>query len=300
MNNKNLNKLISEALIIETEEAKEAGAIGYMARALVQATIPHKNPGSVEAWGRRNGNFSMTIQPGYVIDKNNNPKSIGLPYGTKPRLVMAFIATEAVRTRSQEIVLGNSLSQFMQRLDLTPTGGRWGTIPMLKEQMKRLFSSTVSFQCDSKAAEVSGGFKIASQLVLFWDPKSPNQSTLWESTVTLTKEFYDEITEHPVPIDMRALSALKGSSLALDIYCWLTYRMSYLKQKILIPWEILHLQFGSDYTRIRDFKGKFISQLKTVLVLYSAKVESNDLGLVLLPSKSHILKNSSVNKLVSL
>lgn len=39
MNNKNLNKLISEALIIETEEAKEAGAIGYMARALVQATI---------------------------------------------------------------------------------------------------------------------------------------------------------------------------------------------------------------------------------------------------------------------
>lgn len=101
----------------------------------------------------------MTIQPGYVIDKNNNPKSIGLPYGTKPRLVMAFIATEAVRTRSQEIVLGNSLSQFMQRLDLTPTGGRWGTIPMLKEQMKRLFHQRSLFSVIAKRLKLAGVLK---------------------------------------------------------------------------------------------------------------------------------------------
>ena len=87
--------------------------------------------------GRQNGNFSMLMQPGYVIDKNNNTRSIGLPYGTKPRL-MAFISSEAVRTRSKEIVLGSSLSEFMRRLDLTPTGGRWGTIPMLRDQMRRL------------------------------------------------------------------------------------------------------------------------------------------------------------------
>jgi hypothetical protein len=70
MNNDNLNKLISEALAIEARDAKEAGALGFMARALVQATMPHKNPGKVEAWGRRNGDFSMVMQPGYTMGFN--------------------------------------------------------------------------------------------------------------------------------------------------------------------------------------------------------------------------------------
>jgi len=38
-------------LVIGAKETKEAGALGYMAKALVQATMPHKNPGTVEAWG---------------------------------------------------------------------------------------------------------------------------------------------------------------------------------------------------------------------------------------------------------
>jgi hypothetical protein len=41
MNSLNLNKLITEALAIEKEEVITAGAIGYMARALIQATLPH-------------------------------------------------------------------------------------------------------------------------------------------------------------------------------------------------------------------------------------------------------------------
>ena len=288
MKKENLDKFLNEAIAIEARDAKEAGALGYMARALVQATMPHKNPGKVEVWGRRNGSFSMVMQPGYTIASNNQPKNIGLPYGTKPRLVMAFITSEAVKNRSRDIVLGRSLSEFMRQLELAPTGGRWGTIPMLKEQMKRLFSATVAFQYDGAEAEVMGGFRIASRSVLFWDPKSPKQSALWESTVTLTQEFYDEITERPVPLDLKALSALKGSSLALDIYCWLTYRMSYLKKTTELPWALLAQQFGSDYKELKDFKKNFLKQLQKVLVIYDAKVEDGPKGLILKPSKSHI------------
>ena len=243
--------------------------------------------------GRRNGDFSMVMQPSYIIDKNNEVRSIGLPYGTKPRLVMAFISSEAVKTKNREILLGKSLSQFMERLDLQPTGGRWGTIPMLKEQMKRLFSATISFHYQNKVAEISGGFKIVSQAILFWDQKSPNQTTLWESSVTLTEEFYKEIIQHPIPINMDALSALKSSSLALDIYCWLTYRMSYLKRDIEIPWEFLALQFGSDYTELRDFKKNFLWQLRKVLAIYNAKVDKSKNGLLLMPSKPHIRLKSA-------
>lgn len=288
MNKENLDKLISEALHIEHEDAKEAGVLGYMARSLVQATMPHKDPGLVEVWGRHNGNFSMVMQPGYLIDKNNIAHNIGLPYGTKPRLIMAFISSEAVKNKSKEIMLGHTLSQFMSQLNLTPTGGRWGTIPMLKEQLKRLFSSSVSFQYDGNSMEISGGFRIASKVLLFWDPKQPEQSTLWESSITLTQEFYDEIVSHPIPINLRGLSALKGSSLAIDIYCWLTYRMSYLKHSIEIPWELLAAQFGSEYAEVRDFKKNFMRQLKKVLVIYDAKIGLGERGLLLNPSKPHI------------
>jgi hypothetical protein len=301
MNKDNFNKLITEALAIEARDAKEAGALGFMARALVQATMPHKNPGQVEAWGRRNGDFSMIMQPGYMMDKNNNTQSIGLPYGTKPRLVMAFISSEAVKSRSREIVLGRSLSEFMRQLDLTPTGGRWGTIPMLKEQMKRLFSTTISFRHDGKEAETSGGFRIASKSILFWDTKNPNQAALWESTVTLSQEFYDEIIERPIPLDMRALAALKGSSLALDIYCWLTYRMSYLNKSTVIPWEALQMQFGSNYANdahgTRNFKMKFLEQLKKVYAVYDGlKVIGEQDGLVLHPGKTHVRKKIIVER----
>ena len=105
----------------------------------------------------------------------------------------------------------------------------------------------------------------------------------------LLKEFYDEIIERPVPIDLRALSALKSSSLALDIYCWITYRMSYLKHSTEIPWELLAAQFGSDYAETRDFKKNFIKQLRKVLVVYNAKVDQGERGLILKPTKSHIL-----------
>src|SRR5262245_4804846 len=123
MNNQNLNKLISEALAIEARDAKETGALGFMARALVQATMPHSKVEGNE-FKRRNGAFKLTI----LADSE-----VGLPYGSIPRLLIAWLTTEAVRTKQRELILGDSLSAFMAQLDLTPTGGRWGTITMLRE-----------------------------------------------------------------------------------------------------------------------------------------------------------------------
>lgn len=279
MNNKNLNKFITEALAIEAEAAKEAGAIGYMARVLTQATMPHKKVIGSE-FERFNGLFTLSILA---------PSKIGLPYGTIPRLLLSWLTTEAVRAKSPELVLGHTLSSFMRELNLVPSGGRWGTITRLREQMQRLFSATISCTYEGKANASGIGFNIAKEYHLWWEPKQPDQAALWQSTVTLNKDFFAEITDRPVPIDMRALNALKRSALALDIYCWLTYRMSYLKQNTSIPWGALQAQFGADYTRTRDFKKKFIGQLKSVIAVYpEAKVENDDNVLILKPSKPHI------------
>lgn len=282
-------KLIEEALAIEAEEAKAAGALGFMARMLVQATMPHSDPGDVAAWGRRNGAFSLVIQPGMTLDAKSQPKSIGLPYGSLPRLLLAWISTEAVRTKEPVVILGDTLSSFMRELGLMPTGGRWGSITRLRSQMKRLFSASISCTYEGNEHWGNTGFRIADEAHLWWDPKHPHQADLWQSSVTLGNKFYQELISHPVPIDLRALKALRRSPLALDLYCWLTYRMSYLRKDTVIPWVALQAQLGADYSRDRDFKIKFIESLRKVLTVYSeAKVSSGNNGLYLKPSRPHI------------
>ena len=143
MNKERINKLVIESLAIEAEEAKAAGALGYMARALTQATMPHA-PSTETEFVRRNGAFTLTMFA---------RQDVGLPYGSVPRLLMAWLTTEAVRTKEPLLSLGPTLSSFMAELDLVPTGGRWGTITRLREQTRRLFSCAIAanYSDDSKA-----------------------------------------------------------------------------------------------------------------------------------------------------
>ena len=77
--------------------------------------------------------------------------------------------------------------------------------------------------------------------------------------------------------------------MALDLYCWLAYRNSYLSKPTRVPWPALEAQFGADYDDRRNFKRKFLSALRQVLVLYpSARVEQVRGGLRLNPSPSHV------------
>ena len=282
-----LNRLVQQALLIEAKEAKDAGAVGFMARALTQATMPHRHtPDPV--FTRKNGSFSLAMLA--------HP-DVGLPYGSIPRLLVSWVTTEAVRTKSPVLELGPSLSAFMEVLDLAPTGGRWGTITRLKEQIERLFSCMVSCRyCDEVGGVSSGaGFAIAKEYKLWWNPKSPAQLPLWKSTVTLSTDFFEEITNKPVPVDMRALKILKRSPMALDIYCWLTYRLSYLRKPTEIPWPALQVQFGADYARdshgLRNFKMKFLHHLRAVHIVYpEANVEDGEKGLLLKPSKPHVMQ----------
>jgi hypothetical protein len=279
MDRKNIDKLITEALAIEAEEAQRAGAVGFMARALTQATMPHKaTPGN--EYTRRNGLFTLSM-----VSRSH----IGLPYGSYPRLLLSWLTTEAVRTKFQVLELGPTLSGFMHELGLIPAGGRWGTIHRLRDQMKRLFSCTVSCDYADQAHDAEEGYRIAKAYRLWWDPKSPEQIPLWKSTVTLSMDFFQEIVDRPIPVDMRALKALKRSPMAMDIYCWLTYRLSYLCKPTEILWPALQMQFGADYARERDFKAAFLHHLRSILTVYpGAKVDDGERGLLLKPSKSHV------------
>ncbi len=274
-----LDKLIREALAIEAEEAKQAGTIRFMARALTQATMPHRKI-HAPVFKRQNGAFSLAMLA--------HP-DVGLPYGSIPRLLVSWVTTEAVRIKSPLLELGPSLSAFMAELDLTPTGGRWGSITRLRDQMTRLFSASISCLYGDKDKTGIYNVQIVEEARLWWNPKAPDEAPLWKSTIELGKKFFEEAINNPVPVDMRALKLLKRSPMALDIYCWLTHRMFYLRKPTEIPWPALQMQFGADYGRERDFKAAFLGHLRAVLILYpEANVEDGELGLLLKPSKPHV------------
>lgn len=305
-----IREVIETHLAIETEDANKAGALGFMARALVIATMPYKDQKNAdgtpkESFTRQNGDFKLRIVAGY---------DGGIPFGIYPRLLMSWVTTEAVRKQSPVIELGDSLSIFLRDvLDLRSTGGgKRGTATRVSEQMKRLFGSLITAQYSG--SQEKRGFMLKNVLIAdelevdeaeesaLWTPQKGHEAGTWRSKVKLTNNFFQECIANPVPIDLRAFKALRGSPLAMDLYTWLTYRMSYVQSQTRpITWEALMLQFGSGYgsvanaspTAIKqavlDFKKNFLRALKLVHTVYpEARLTYNDSGLILMPSPTHI------------
>jgi hypothetical protein len=278
------DRIAREAVAIAQHEAIDAGALGFMARLLVQATLPHRDPGpDISTFERSNGDFRLLVMA---------PPRIGLPWGKCPRVLLCWLVTEAVRTRSPHIKLGASLSAFMRGLGQVPTGGRWGTINRLRDQVRRLFSSTIRCSYSSPGRFEDAGLVVASRFSLWWNPATPEQPDLFGSFVELSPDFFEAVIDRPIPIDLRVLRALR-SPLALDIYCWLTYRASYLRKPTEIPWPALALQFGASYAEPRKFRYFFLKQARSVLRVYpEARVSESARGLVLSPAAPHIPKQS--------
>ena len=209
-----------------------------------------------------------------------------------PRLLMAWVSTEAVRTQSRLLVLGSSLSDFMRTLGIYHnSGGRGGVQTRLRNQMDRLFNAHVSLIYKDERGKATVNTVIARRSEFWWNPKRPDESTLWESKIELSEDFFNEIIRHPVPLDMNTLRALKRSSLGLDLYLWLTYRIFTLKRPQRLTWRQLYRQFGvdpakaSDNNTVQAFRYKMLRELQKIKLAWKDLNYSTAPGvLILLPS----------------
>jgi hypothetical protein len=250
---------------------------GYMARELVLCTLPHRDPGDMPAWGRRNGNLTLILQPG--IDRDTM-KPLGFPYGSIPRLLLFWLTSEATRTRDRTIKLGSSLNDFLRAVGLNPNtgGGKRSDAKRLHEQMTRLFNSRISFDYregdDTKGRTARLNMQVVSKSEAWWDFRQPDQGALFESYVVLGEDFFDAILAAPVPIDFRALKALKRSPFALDLYAWATWRVWTLREaqqeQTDLPLALLQEQFGAEYTRADNFKAALEDGLAAVKAVFPA------------------------------
>lgn len=276
-----ITALMHAAEEVEAAELKESGRQGYMARCLVQTTFPYRQmPGKF--FERTNGLLTLS-----VISPN------GIPSGAMPRLLTAWVTTEIVRTGSREIDLGRSHRDFAEKLGL-----QWGgdTGKTLKREAMRLFTSMIQLSIKQNMKDDGPSshenFTLADKSVILWQANS-EQPMLWRSTITVSEGFYKECINHPVPLDLRAVDALKGSPMGIDIYVWLVFRLGFLRKPVTIPWPSLMRQFGQNYKVVRMFKRDFVARLKEALLFYpGAKVEATDAGLLLKTSPPAIARTS--------
>ncbi len=107
-----------------------------------------------------------------------------------------------------------------------------------------------------------------------WLPADHTRRTTWPGTLMLDPSFFDELVQHSVPLDARALHALRGSALALDVYVWLAHRLHRLNHRTMwLPWRTLKCQFGHEYQGAHghgDFCTSFKHALRKVLIVYPA------------------------------
>jgi hypothetical protein len=216
-------------------------------------------------------------------------RTVGLPFGEKPRLILIHLTSEAMRTGSPVVEVEDSLTAYVRALGL-PTSGI--AIRTVKDQLARLAAATLRLAAvaDGRAVQVNG--PIIGQMEL-WAPTDPRQRVLWPSRVQLSDPYFASVQRHAVPLARSAIRSLAHSAMGLDLYSWLAQRLHRITpgQPQAVSWEALKGQFGPGYARTVDFRRKFRLALRSVLAVYAeARIHDGDDGLLLHHSPPPIRK----------
>jgi len=279
------DRVITNAVDIRQNIAQIENAM-FQHSVLCQAFLPYRNPGDdVELWEHNQGNASLAVQTLKLKDIDTGERvSLGIPYGTRARLILAHINSRAIITQNPAVDVEETMTSFVKQMGITPTGRN---INDVKNQLARIAGSvlTLSYAIPEQRRTINTNFSLIKGYDL-WFPKDERQRLLWTSKVVLSAEYFESLMEHAIPLDERALAALSNNAMSLDIYTWLAQRLHRVNKVQFITWKAIKDQFGQGFTRMADFKRKFRQNLKIVQLVYrDARIEE-------VPNKGFSLYNS--------
>jgi hypothetical protein len=263
----------------------------FMHAVLCQVGLPRSDVKARE-FTRTTGGASMLIEAGKWFD-GFRYHEMPLPYGTRPRLVLFHVCSEAIRRKSPEVEVERSASGFLERLGIGKGGE---SMAAFKRQMLALAACRmqIGYRTETKVVNVK-----CDPISRFdaWMQHDNGQLGLWPGSITLSSDFYETLREHAVPLDPRAIGALQNSALALDTYTWLAHRLCRVKQNkgVTLYWKNLKDQFGQEYRCDKDFKREFSGALRKAQAVYpDAKMEFVRGGLRLFPSPPPVKRRQVV------
>jgi len=271
---------LAESLGIGLVGPRQCSAVGFLHTVMAQLGLPRArvlNPDGTDAWRfeRGSGRVSMLVTVGEArIGKGGRWRTLQLPYGSKPRLMLMDICTRAVRTGSATVDMGSSVRGYLERnLGLEWGGGPRGQYTHFRRQALNLVACTVRLGVDypDRSMVYSGG--IVDAFAAWTLDEDGEQLPLWPAALHLHNRFFEALREFGVPLDMRAYQALSRAPLAMDAYTWLAHRLHRIDGSVDIRWESLHRDFGAEYGRLRDFRRAFTRALRKAQAVYPQAVD---------------------------
>ncbi len=262
---------------------------GYLYSGWCQTALPHKRPSDDTAiWKLETDSMTLLVEPGVRVQAGADPVHVGVPYGAIARLILIYLQSEALKTGSRDVALGGSLRAFLRRLGIS-VGGK--TTMLVREQAERISRCRLTFH----AARQGGSMLVNQNIVdvaMFVDSEvADGQGSLFVETARLSETFFQQMSLHAVPLDEAAIREIRNSSMALDIYCWLAYRLHSLSGNKPISWAAVAGQFGAGIKLRKHFKPTFTENLNLALAVYrEACVELTETGVILKPSPPPVRK----------
>ena len=272
-------------------QADDPDTLLFQHTVFCQTGMPYRDPGpEVRLWQRTQGSAYLEVQAGRLFQPRlGTAIDVGLPWGPKPRLILAHVNAEALRQGNNVIEIEDSLSAFVKRIRGFQHGRE---IRVFKEQLTRLANALVRLAVSHGDRVHQINTQVISAFDL-WLQKDQRQRILWPSTIALSLEYYDSLQRHAVPLDERSVAALAHSAVGLDVYAWLSQRLHRIDsaKPQFIAWASLKEQFGPDYGRMDNFKAFFRRALKAVLSQYTtARVELDGRGMTAFNSPPPVTK----------
>lgn len=276
-----------------TYMADEESGVGFLYSGWCQAALPHRKLPDAEGWQIQSERVTLVVEPGMRPTASGKPVPIGVPYGSRARLILIYLQSEAIRTKSREIELGGSLRAWLQRLGI-PQGGN--SIAAVRAQAERLSLCRLTFRVQSGNTTGLVNQSIVDT-ALFLDSQDERQPSLFLEKARLSEGFYAQLQKHPVPLEESAIRAVSNNSQALDIYAWLAYRLHSLSAPRPITWRALRPQFGASFGRLDNFRARFNDNLRLALAVYpAARVEVDENGLILHPSRPPVVPKEKASR----
>lgn len=262
--------------------ADEDAGIGFLYSGWCQAALPHKKLPDDQVWQIRSDYVNMLVAPGHRSSESGPARVVGVPYGSRARLIMFYVQSEALRSNSREVGLGRSMNHWLHKMGV-PLGGK--SIASIKDQADRIGRCTFTFDGKGLKAGTLNRMTIFDKAIFSDFDDIPGQGTLFPQVAKLSEQFFKQLTDHPVPLDEAAVRAISNNSMALDLYAWLSYRLHVLKATTPVSWPALKAQFGVAFESAFHFRATFKDNLRLALAVYrDAKVDVTERGVDLHPS----------------
>jgi Plasmid encoded RepA protein len=163
----------------------EENSIGFLYSGWCQAALPHRKLANEAGWQIQSERMALVVEPGMRPTSSGKPEPIGVPYGSRARLIMIYLQSEAIRTQSREILLGPSLREWLTKMGI-PIGGK--SLKDVRDQRERISRCRVSLSV-RQGGRVGMTNQSLVDTAMFVDNDQSGQGSLFVETARLSEGF---------------------------------------------------------------------------------------------------------------